>query len=71
MLEVIYHNNTKNISYKKGNRRVLERYFIEKLVVGHFIYLHDVSYKIISITSVDLYESVIKFNLVEEKEKWN
>lgn len=68
MLEVIYHNNTKNISYKKGNRRVLERYFIDKIVLGHFIYLHDVSYKITSITAIDLHESVIKFNLEEEKE---
>lgn len=66
-MEVIYHNITKNISYKKGNRRVLERYFIDKIIVGHFIYLHDVSYKITSIISCDLYENVFKFTIEEEK----
>ncbi len=66
-MEVTYHSITKNISYKKGNRRVLERYFIDKILLGHSIYLNDVSYKIVLILAVDLYNQVYKFVLEEEE----
>lgn len=68
-MEVSYSNITKNLFYKKRNRRVCERYFIDKIIVGHFIYLHDVCYKITNIISCDLYENVFKFTIEEEKEK--